>query len=102
LGTSLINKLLEKAGKDLFVQEMYGLTETSPGALALNPKFHNTKVGSCGSLLPNTFGKIIDLDTGEGLGTHQNGELCIKGPQVNNINLLISVFPLYLAYTISY
>ena len=40
------------------------------------------KIGSCGVLLPNTEGKIVDLETGKAVGPNQTGELCVKGPQV--------------------
>ena len=31
---------------------------------------------------PNTECKIIDLETGEALGPNQEGEICVRGPQV--------------------
>merc|ERR1711997_1435875 len=33
-------------------------------------------------LLPNTEAKIIDIESGEALGLNQQGELCIRGPQI--------------------
>ena len=38
--------------------------------------------GNVGSPLSRTQSKVVDIDTGEALGPHQRGELCIKGPQV--------------------
>ena len=58
----------------------WGMTETSP-LVTVTPA-NNTKIGSCGVLIPNTEGKIIDLETGEALGPNERGELCIRGPQV--------------------
>jgi long-subunit acyl-CoA synthetase (AMP-forming) len=48
----MIQQLLEKAGKYFFFQELYGMTELSPGCLALRPHTKNTKIGSCGTLFP--------------------------------------------------
>ena len=56
------------------------MTELSP--LALVTPENIAKIGSCGVLIPNTEGKIVDLESGEALGPNQTGELCVKGPQV--------------------
>ena len=56
------------------------MTELSP--LALVTPENIAKIGSCGVLLPNTEGKIVDLETGKAVGPNQTGELCVKGPQV--------------------
>jgi long-chain acyl-CoA synthetase len=63
--------------------EAYGLTETSPGTHA-NPIYGTRKSGSIGIPFPDTEAKIIDLETGEDLplGGEQQGELCVRGPQV--------------------
>jgi len=82
VGTALINKLFEKAGKKLFFQEMYGLTELSPASHVMNPSKGNTKLGSCGTVIPGTLGKVIDLDSGKCLGPMEKGEICVRGPQV--------------------
>jgi long-subunit acyl-CoA synthetase (AMP-forming) len=56
------------------------MTETSP--IVTVARKENYKVGSCGVLVANTKGKIVDLDTGKALGPNERGELCVKGPQV--------------------
>ena len=56
------------------------MTELSP--LALVTPENIAKIGSCGVLIPNTEGKIVNLESGEALGPNQTGELCVKGPQV--------------------
>jgi long-chain acyl-CoA synthetase len=63
--------------------EAYGLTETSPGTHA-NPIYGTRKSGSIGIPFPDTEAKIIDLETGADLplGGEQQGELCVRGPQV--------------------
>ncbi len=67
--------------KDVTIQHGWGLTEASP-VVAVNP-MSRPKMESQGTLIPDTFHKIIDLETGEELPERgQIGELIIKGPQV--------------------
>lgn len=56
------------------------MTELSPVA-TMTPSSDEV-LGSCGVLLPNTEAKVVDVTTGEALGPDQQGEICIKGPQV--------------------
>ena len=65
-------------GKPLI--EAYGLTETSPGAIA-NPLTIDHFTGAIGLPMPSTDIAIRD-DEGRDLELGQAGELCIKGPQV--------------------
>ena len=65
-------------GKPLI--EAYGLTETSPGAIA-NPLTIDHFNGAIGLPLPSTEIAIRD-DDGRDLKVGEPGELCIKGPQV--------------------
>lgn len=67
--------------KEVAVQHGWGLTEASP-VVAVNPMYRR-KMESQGTLIPDTFHKIIDLETGRELPeSGQVGELVIKGPQV--------------------
>ncbi|MFX1320565.1 MAG: AMP-binding protein [Promethearchaeota archaeon] len=67
--------------EEVTVQHGWGLTEASP-VVAVNPMYR-PKMESQGTLIPDTFHKIIDLETGEELPERgQVGELVIKGPQV--------------------
>src|SRR6185312_15609858 len=60
--------------------EAYGLTETSPAAIA-NPLTIEGFTGAIG--LPLPFPEIVIRgDDGRDLGTGETGELCIRGPQV--------------------
>ncbi|MEW5773042.1 MAG: long-chain fatty acid--CoA ligase [Thermodesulfobacteriota bacterium] len=62
--------------------EGYGLTEASP-VTHFNPLGGVRKSGSIGLPLPATDARIVDLETGrQVLGPGQEGELCIRGPQV--------------------
>lgn len=62
------------------VIEGYGLTEASP-VVTCNPTTGNDVAGSIGIPIPSTEVKIID-ENGNALGFNQEGELCVKGPQV--------------------
>ncbi|MFX1499209.1 MAG: AMP-binding protein [Promethearchaeota archaeon] len=63
------------------IQHGWGLTEASP-VVAVNP-MSRRKMESQGILIPDTFHKIIDLETGDELPERGKvGELVIKGPQV--------------------
>jgi long-chain acyl-CoA synthetase len=65
-------------GKPLI--EAYGLTETSPAAIA-NPLTIDHFTGAIGLPMPSTDIAIRD-DDGRDLKVGETGELCIKGPQV--------------------
>lgn len=67
--------------KEVTVQHGWGLTEASP-VVAVNPMYR-PKMESQGTLIPDTYHKIIDVETNKELPERgQVGELVIKGPQV--------------------
>ena len=60
------------------VKQGYGLTETSPVT-------HAARTGTAAGIgppIPNTEAKIVDVTTGTELGPNQEGEICVRGPQV--------------------
>ena len=60
------------------ITQGYGMTETSPAT-------HSTRgshANGIGAPLPNTESKIVNLTTGAELGPGQEGEICVRGPQV--------------------
>jgi len=60
------------------ITQGYGMTETSPAT-------HATRRGETkgiGQPLPNTEAKIVSVTTGSELGPDQEGEICVRGPQV--------------------
>jgi long-chain acyl-CoA synthetase len=62
--------------------EGYGLTESSPVALA-NPLNENARPGTIGVPLPGTDVRIVDVDDpSKCLPFGWPGELCVRGPQV--------------------
>jgi acyl-CoA synthetase (AMP-forming)/AMP-acid ligase II len=60
----------------------YGMTEVSPLSHASVAKSGEHKPGSVGFCLPNTECKIVDYTTGIELNANQEGEICVRGPQV--------------------
>ena len=60
--------------------EAYGLTETSPGAIA-NPLDIADWTGTIGMPIPSTQAVILDEDDRE-LPVGEVGEICLRGPQV--------------------
>jgi acyl-CoA synthetase (AMP-forming)/AMP-acid ligase II len=82
---------IEDAVKDRLgcqVKQAWGMSELSPIA-TMNSDF-STKPSSVGPLVSSTYGKIVD-ENGKSLGPNQNGELCIKGPQVMMVRFLLVV-----------
>ena len=63
------------------IVEGYGLTEASP-ITHLNPLEGTRKQGSVGIPFPDTFARILDLETGQPVRPGVPGELVLRGPQV--------------------
>jgi acyl-CoA synthetase (AMP-forming)/AMP-acid ligase II len=64
------------------IRQGYGMTETSPVTHSSPADPAKVKFGSVGVPAPNTECKIVDLETGAELGSNQEGEVCVRGPQV--------------------
>ncbi|MCZ6837420.1 MAG: AMP-binding protein [Planctomycetota bacterium] len=61
------------------INEGYGLTETAPGTNICIPRIYKPK--SVGPPLPRIEEKIVDGE-GKRLGVDEEGEICIKGPNI--------------------
>jgi acyl-CoA synthetase (AMP-forming)/AMP-acid ligase II len=80
LSAELARACSERLGCD--IRQGYGMTETSP-AIHLTPlRFDWSKYGSIGQCVPNTECKIVDVETNEPVGCGQEGEICMRGPQM--------------------
>ncbi|HEV2881051.1 MAG TPA: 4-coumarate--CoA ligase family protein [Pyrinomonadaceae bacterium] len=64
------------------IRQGYGMTETSPAIHLTTAEFDPSKLGSIGQCVPNTECKIVDVETGASLGSGQEGEICMRGPQM--------------------
>ncbi len=80
LDENLTRACMARLGCD--IRQGYGLTETSPVTHSSPPERERVKYGSVGVAAPNTECKIINLETGEELGANEEGEVCVRGPQV--------------------
>ncbi len=80
LSQSLLDKM-EKVFSGVIL-EAYGLTECSMGATANPPDKEKTCQGSVGLPVFDTECKVVSIETGEDLDPGEEGELCIRGPQV--------------------
>ncbi|HEU4595081.1 MAG TPA: 4-coumarate--CoA ligase family protein [Pyrinomonadaceae bacterium] len=78
LSESLARACAERLGCE--VVQGYGMTETSPATHLASPS--TNKHGSVGVCVPNMECKVVDLETGAALGTNEEGEICVRGPQV--------------------
>jgi acyl-CoA synthetase (AMP-forming)/AMP-acid ligase II len=64
------------------VVQGYGLTETSPVTHGIRIAERRLRAGSIGPPVPNTEAKVVDVVAGTELGPNEQGEICIRGPQV--------------------
>jgi len=64
------------------VVQGYGLTETSPVTHAARTGGEPISAASIGPPLPNTEVKVVDVVSHAELGPHEEGEICVRGPQV--------------------
>ncbi|HKP45467.1 MAG TPA: AMP-binding protein [Pyrinomonadaceae bacterium] len=80
LDESLTRACMQRLSCD--VRQGYGLTETSPVTHSSPADPAKVKFGSVGPPAPNTECKVIDLGTGKELEANQEGEVCVRGPQI--------------------
>ena len=76
-----IVKNVKAAFPNVELHNLYGQTESTPGATCLPDDMVLQKVGSVGKALPQTDLKIIDPN-GDPLPPGEIGEICIKGEQI--------------------
>jgi acyl-CoA synthetase (AMP-forming)/AMP-acid ligase II len=75
-------KELESVVGEGKINEVYGMTETSP-LLTMNPYKGKKKAGTVGLPLQSTWIKLVDLETGtREVPVGQEGQLIARGPQV--------------------
>jgi acyl-CoA synthetase (AMP-forming)/AMP-acid ligase II len=64
------------------VVQGYGMTETSPVTHATRAGGDRISLASIGPPLPNTEAKVVDVVSQAELGPDEEGEICVRGPQV--------------------
>ena len=67
---------------DCQIYQGYGLTEVAGASHVNTIPVPSDKVGAVGKVVPNTYSKIIDTESGKELGVNERGEVLIKGPHV--------------------
>lgn len=80
LDEHLTRACMQRLGCD--VRQGYGMTETSPVTHSSPSDPSQVTFGSVGVPAPNTECKIVDLETGATLEHNQQGEVCVRGPQI--------------------
>jgi len=80
LDEQLTRACMQRLGCD--VRQGYGMTETSPVTHSSPADPARVKFGAVGVPAPNTECKVVNLETGESLAHHQEGEVCVRGPQI--------------------
>lgn len=76
-----VNEFLKEYGCETDIRVGYGLSESS-GVIALSPEGIFDESDVIGYPFPGTDFKIIDIDTGKNVNIGDDGELCVKGPNV--------------------
>ena len=64
------------------VTQGYGMTETSVAIASTPDQTEFVRPGASGLLLPNMQAKIVDPASGALRGPNENGEICVRGPNV--------------------
>src|SRR6266566_2156157 len=80
LGADLSQACMKRIGCG--IRQGYGMTETSPVTHSSPADPLMMKHGSVGTAAPNTEVKLVDPATGVELGPNQEGEVCVRGPQI--------------------
>ena len=69
------------AGRGVLMAQGFGMTETSPACIALDPADALRKIGSTGKALLHTEMRIVNEDGGD-CGPDEIGELWVAGPNI--------------------
>jgi acyl-CoA synthetase (AMP-forming)/AMP-acid ligase II len=84
-GAAPLSAELQQAAADRIgcpVVQGYGMTESSPVTHVTPLDRARHRLGSIGPPVPNTECRIVDLLSGAELGPGEEGEVCVRGPQV--------------------
>src|SRR6266550_1761472 len=80
LGADLSQACMKRIGCG--IRQGYGMTETSPVTHSSPADPAMMRHGSVGTAAPNTEVKLVDPATGVELDANQEGEVCVRGPQL--------------------
>ena len=72
------------ARKGVLLQQAWGLTETAPFSTQLEAAMTSKKLGSCGTPMPYSAVKIVDIETLDDVTeAGKYGEMWVRGPNVS-------------------
>ena len=80
LGKDVAQACADRIGA--IVKQGYGMTEASPVTHLTPRDAEDLRPDTVGKAVPNTEFRIVDVSTGEDLGTGERGEVWIRGPQI--------------------
>jgi acyl-CoA synthetase (AMP-forming)/AMP-acid ligase II len=80
LGPELVEAV--EARLECMVAQGYGMTETSPVTHTIPMDPERNRIGTVGPPLRGTECRLVDPESGEGVGPGERGEVWIRGPQV--------------------
>lgn len=80
LSVEVASKVCERLG--VRIRYGYGMTELSPLSHLTYDANNEDKPASAGHCLPNTTCKIVGIESRVELGPGEEGEVCVRGPQV--------------------
>src|SRR2546423_2995476 len=80
LGADMSQACMKRIGCG--IRQGYGMTETSPVTHSSPADPAMMRHGSVGTAAPNTEVKLVDPATEAELGANQEGEVCVRGPQI--------------------
>ena len=84
-GAAPLGDALQQAASERIkvpVRQGYGMTEAVITVSGWPHAGATIKPGAVGWLLPNVQARIVDVETGDDLGTNQRGELLVRGPNI--------------------
>ena len=70
------------ADHGIWLQQAWGMTETSPFATHLPVEWTLEKIGSAGIAMPHTEVRVVDSATNQPLSAGWPGEIVVRGPNV--------------------
>ena len=84
LAAATVKRLRLEAKSATTIRQAWGMTELSPLAVVCRKEsaFGVDHFGHVGKVIPFTEAKIIDPESGEVVPLEEEGELCVRGPQV--------------------
>ena len=84
MGAETVERLHAVTGKFIRLRQAWGMTELSPVGTVCRTDSSTgfDHFGHIGTVIPFTQAKIINPESGQTLAVDEEGELCIRGPQV--------------------